>query len=320
LTSESALAEFISLASRSELAERVRNLKKQKAALLLCHNYQRVEVQKVSDHVGDSLELCLAATKASGFEEIVFCGVDFMAESAAALNPGRRVLIPSHSATCDMAAMLRAEQVGRAKKEHPDAAVVLYINSLAEAKAEADVLCTSANAVEIVSKVDADEVLFGPDRNLGLYVSGRVPAKTIIHLPSDGCCYVHKMIRPEHVLKARADHPRAEILVHPECDPDVVKLADFTVSTGGMVRRAVESSATEFVIGTEATMAQTLAARFPRKRFHPILESALCRSMQETDLGKLALSLERDIFEVKVSRRIAEGVRRVTQRMLDLTG
>lgn len=320
MSSGKTLQESISLASQNELAERIRDLKRQKAALLLCHNYQRVEVQRVSDHVGDSLELCLAATKASGFEEIVFCGVDFMAESAAALNPGKRVLIPSRSATCDMAAMLKAEQVRRAKSEHPEAAVVLYINSLAEAKAEADVLCTSANAVEIVSRIDADEILFGPDRNLGTYVSGKVPGKTIIHLPSDGCCYVHKMIRPEHVLRARADHPGAEVLVHPECDPDVIKLADFTVSTGGMVKRALVSSANGFVIGTEATMAQTLAARFPNKRFYPILETALCRSMQETDLANLAMALERNIHEVKVGQRVAEGVRRVTQRMLDLTG
>jgi len=320
LSSRSALAEPISSESNAEIAERIRELKRQKAALLLCHNYQKVEVQRVSDHVGDSLELCLAATRASGFEEIVFCGVDFMAESAAALNPGKKVLIPSLTATCDMAAMLRAEQVRRAKREHPDAAVVLYINSLAEAKAEADVLCTSANAVEIVSRIDAEEILFGPDRNLGLYVSGKVPGKRIIPMPSDGCCYVHKMIRPEHVLRARSAHPKAEVLVHPECDPEVVRLADFVVSTGGMVKRVLESSATEFVIGTEATMAQTLAARFPTKTFHPILDNALCRSMQETDLRKLELSLERGIHEVKVRRRIAEGVRRVTQRMLDLTG
>lgn len=305
--------------AKKELFDRIRRLKAEKRALILCHNYQRVEIQEVSDHIGDSLELCMAATQAEGFEEIVFCGVGFMAETAAVLNPSKKVLIPARSAICDMAWMLTGEQVRQAKAEHPEAAVVLYVNSLAEAKAEADVICTSANAVKVVSRLDEEEVLFGPDRNLGLYVAKNVPEKRIIPLPPDGGCYVHKMIRPQDVITARDEHPNAEVLIHPECDPEVLDLADFVVSTGGMVKRARESKATEFVIGTEATMAETLARRFPSKRFYPILPDALCRGMKNIDLRKLVHSLEKDVHVVTVDPGISQAVRAATQRMLDMT-
>ncbi len=303
-----------------QIKRRILELKADKKALILCHNYQRIEVQKVSDHVGDSLELCMAAARAEDFEEIVFCGVDFMAESAAVLNPGKKVLVPSRNAVCEMAAMLGAESVRRARREYPGAAVVLYVNSLAEAKAEADILCTSANAVRIVSALEEREILFGPDRNLGLYVARKVPGKRIVHLPADGCCYVHKMIRPDHVLKARQAHPTAEVMVHPECDPDVVDLADSVLSTGGMVEEARKSGKEEFVVGTETTMAQTLGYKFPSKRFYPILDTAHCRGMQEVTLKRVAESLENDAYEVAVAPDVAREVRRATKRMLEVSG
>ncbi len=304
---------------RNELVRRILHLKRERRALILCHNYQRIQIQEVSDHIGDSLELCLVASRASGFKEIIFCGVDFMAESAAVLNPGKKVLIPERSAVCDMAAMLSAEQVRKAKAEHPEAAVVLYVNSLAEAKAEADVMCTSANAVEIVTGLEEKEVLFGPDVNLGLHVAKEVPDKRIIHLPPDGCCYVHKMFKPCHILRARHHHPGAEILVHPECDPKVMDLADSVVSTSGMIKRACESETSEFIIGTEATMVKTLARRFPEKSFYPLLDTALCEGMRVINLENLAHSLEKGVYEVRVDPNISEAVRGVTQRMLEMT-
>jgi len=309
---------MLRLVDRKGLKEAVLRLKKEKRALILCHNYQPTEIQEVSDHVGDSLELCMAASRSKGFERIVFCGVDFMAESASVLNPDKDVYVPSRRAICDMAAMLRPEQVRAARRQHPEAAVVLYINSLASAKAEADVICTSANAVKVVSSLEQEEILFGPDRNLALYVQSQLPEKVIIPLPDDGGCYVHKMITTQDIQRAKRIHPAAEILIHPECNPEVVDLADYVVSTGGMVARARESDADEFIIGTEATMAETLARLFPEKRFFPALSEALCRGMRSIDMEKLKDSLENDKYEVKVDPSIARDVRRVTQRMLDL--
>ncbi len=299
--------------------DHILDLKSRKEALILCHNYQSLEVQEVSDHIGDSLQLCMAASRSQGYERIVFCGVDFMAESASVLNPHKKVLIPDRSAVCEMASMLTGDQVREAKEAHPDAGVVLYVNSLAEAKAEADVMCTSANAPEIVSRLEQEEILFGPDHNLASHVADRVPEKTIIPLPEDGCCYVHKMIGVEHVKRARERHPGAEILVHPECDPEVARMADHVVSTGGMTRRSRESEADEFIIGTEATMAKTLYHQFPEKKFYPLLETALCRGMQAIDLDKVERSLMQDLHEVKVKPDIAEKVREVTERMLQMT-
>ena len=306
------------MVGEENLKDAVLRLKKEKKALLLSHNYQPIEIQEVADYVGDSLELCLAASRSKGFERIVFCGVDFMAESAAVLNPDKEVYVPSRRAICDMAAMLGPEQVGAARKEHPAAAVVLYINSLASAKAEADIICTSANAVKVVSSLGNDEVLFGPDRNLALYVQSQLPEKRIIPLPDDGGCYVHRMIRPDDIRTAKREHPGAEVLIHPECNPDVVELADFVVSTGGMVSRARQSDAKEFIIGTEATMAETLSRLFPEKGFYPALPTALCRGMRSIDMGQLVDSLREDKYLVKVDASVAEDVRRVTQRMLDL--
>ncbi len=302
------------------LIDHILELKSRKRALILCHNYQRLEIQEVSDEIGDSLELCMAAKGSEGYREIIFCGVDFMAESASVLNPDKKVLIPDRSAVCDMASMLSREQVVEAKSRHPDAAVVLYVNSLAEAKAEADVICTSANAAEIVSKVDEETVLFGPDRNLASWVDRQVAGKRIIPLPDDGCCYVHRMITTDHILEARRRHPDAELLVHPECDPEVVDLADYVVSTGGMVRRGRESDSDGFIIGTEANMVGTLARQFPDKRFYPLLPKALCRGMQAIDLEKVERSLVKDVYEVEVEPGIADRVRKVTERMLQMTG
>ncbi|MEM1569643.1 MAG: quinolinate synthase NadA, partial [Candidatus Bathyarchaeia archaeon] len=226
----------------SQAQRKILQLKEREKALILAHNYQRPEVQEIADFVGDSLQLCFMATKVEDFKYIIFCGVDFMAETASILNPDKLVIIPDFEAKCPMAQQLPAKIVVEAKKRYPDAEVMLYVNTLAEAKAEADVICTSSNAPKIASKLNSTRVLFGPDWNLAWYTGKHCPNKEIIPIPDNGYCIVHKLFQVDDILTLKKMHPDAEVLAHPECDPEVQNIADFIGSTEQMRRRCFESA------------------------------------------------------------------------------
>jgi len=287
-------------------------LKKERQATILAHNYQSPQVQDVADLVGDSLELSRAAARLDS-PVIVFCGVDFMAETAAILSPGKRVVLPEKGAYCPMAHMITPEELRALKAQHPDAAVVCYVNSTAEIKAESDVCCTSANGVQVVKSLSEKKVIFIPDRNLAAYVA-RHTDKQII--PGNGYCYVHDHLTVEQVRAARAAHPQAELLVHPECRPEVIDQADYVYSTAGMGRHAKSSPAREFIIGTEVGMIYRLKKENAGKEFYPLSESAICHNMKKTDLAKLRQALQTLEPRVEVPKEVASRARKAIERML----
>ena len=301
-----------------ELTQKIMELKRKTNAILLAHNYQRPEIQLAADFVGDSLELARASMGVEA-DTIVFAGVDFMAETAAMLNPEKTVLIPDLKARCPMAAQLPARAVREARKRYPGAAVVLYVNTLAEAKAESDVACTSANSPQIVNALDEDTVLFGPDRNLAWFVQQR-SNKRVIPIPADGYCYVHKMFSPADVALLKSRYPDAEVLAHPECDPEVQQLATHICSTSQMLVRAKASPAKRFIIATETGLIERLRRENPTKEFIPALGTAICTQMKEHTLEKVYLSLRDRKHVVKVPEPVAERARVTIERMLELSG
>ena len=303
-----------------ELQGKILDLKEEKGALLLAHNYQVIEIQEVADFVGDSLELCRRAQGVEDADLIVFCGVDFMAETASILNPGKKVVIPTSTARCPMAAMLPVSVLMEAKTAHPGAPVVLYVNTLAEAKAEADVTCTSANAADIIAQLEEETVLFGPDRNLVWHASRRIPEKTIIPIPDFGHCYVHRFLGDgSEAMKLKKKYPDAELLVHPECEPEFQLKADHVLSTGGIYRRCKESDAKIFIIGTEVGMVGRLRREIPGKTFLPAKEYAECSAMKRITLENTleALRLEEPVVEVPDDT--AKRARIPIERMLEMS-
>ena len=298
------------------LVEDILDLKKRREAVILAHNYQLGEVQDIADFVGDSLEL---SQKAAGTDAsvIVFCGVHFMAETASILCPDKVVLLPDVHAGCPMADMITAERLREKKKEHPQAVVVCYINSSAEVKAESDICCTSANAVGIVESLDASEILFVPDQYLGHYVSTRT-GKNIILWP--GFCPTHARITPERLRELKQENPQAKAVVHPECRPEVIALADETLSTGGMCRYAQRDDVREMIVGTEIGIIHRLRKENPGKRFIPISEQAICPNMKLITLEKILWSLEEMEPEVKVPGRIRVRAKAVVDKMLRIGG
>ena len=310
------------------LADDVSRLKRERNAVVLAHNYQVGEVQDVADYVGDSLGLSQQAAVTEA-DVIVFCGVHFMAETAAVLAPGKKVLIPDLEAGCSLADSITAEQLRDWKAEHPGAAVVSYVNTTAEVKAESDYCCTSANAVAVVQSIPEDqEVLFLPDMFLGNHVKKLTGRKNL--LVWWGECHVHAAVRPADILRARDEHPDAEFMVHPECGcttpamyyaatDDRSMRGAHILSTGGMLRHAKESEADEFVVATETGILHTLRKHNPAKTFHPVAESMVCRFMKMITLEKLVRSLEEDVFEVTVPEDIAARARLPIQRMIAIT-
>jgi len=294
------------------MIEEILALKKERHATILAHNYQVPEVQDVADLVGDSLELSRAAARLDA-EVIVFCGVDFMAETAAILSPHKKVVLPEKGAWCPMAHMITPDQLHDLKALHPEAAVVCYVNSTAEIKAKSDICCTSANGVQVVASLSEKQVIFVPDRNLAAYVA-RHTDKEII--PWNGYCYVHDHLTAEQVQAARAEHPGAEVLVHPECRPEVIDLADYVYSTAGMGRHAKSSAAREFIIGTEAGMIYRLKKENPEKEFYPLSKDAICQNMKKTDLAKVLRALQTLQPQVTVPEEIAVLARKAIERML----
>ena len=303
----------------NKLQKEILDLKKEKNAIILAHNYQTGDIQEIADFLGDSLELCIKASQIEDADMVVFCGVDFMAETAAILNPEKLIVLPDRNAECPMAHMLKAEEIKTYKKRYPDAAVVLYVNTLAEAKAEADILCTSANAVKVVESLDNDRILFGPDTNLGWFVSNQVKDKEIIPAPEGGHCYVHKMFNLGDLYFLREKYPEADILVHPECDPEVQEYADYVLSTGGMMAHAKKSEKTTFIIGTEYDLVTRLRRENPDKTFIPALDDALCENMKLHTLEKVKNSLLNQEFVVKVPDSIAKKAKIAIDRMLEVS-
>ncbi|WP_414468360.1 quinolinate synthase [Methanobacterium sp. ACI-7] len=301
----------------NDLQNEIMKLKEEKNAIILAHNYQISEIQEIADFMGDSLELCIKASEIEDKDMVVFCGVDFMAETAAILNEDKKILIPDTHAECPMAHMLPASEVKNAKERHPGAAVVLYVNTLAEAKAEADILCTSSNAVKIVESLDEDTILFGPDMNLAWYVSEQTD-KEIIHIPEGGHCYVHKMFTGE-IFFLREKYPDADIIVHPECNPEIQEMADYVLSTGGMVSHVKESPKDTFIIGTEVDMVTRLKRENPDKTIIPALSEAICETMKLHTLEKVKNSLLNEEFVVTVDKNIADKARTSVERMIEVS-
>ncbi|WP_406660982.1 quinolinate synthase NadA [Methanolobus sp. ZRKC3] len=296
------------------LKEKILQLKKERNAVILAHNYQIEEVQDIADFTGDSLELARKAANQSA-DVIVFCGVDFMAETAAILSPEKTVLLPAPDANCPMAEMITAGELRVLKERFPDAAVVCYVNTTAEVKAESDICCTSSNAVKVVESLDADQIIFVPDKNLGSYVARFTDKKV---LPWEGFCFVHDRITPEDVNTARQLHPDAQVLVHPECRAEVVDMADHVFSTSGMIEHVCKSSNKEFIIGTEVGILHRMKKDCPDKLCYPLSSQAICTNMKRTDLQKVYNSLKSLTPRVTVPEDVADRARLAIQRMLDI--
>ncbi|TFG92686.1 MAG: quinolinate synthase NadA, partial [Candidatus Atribacteria bacterium] len=263
------------------IVEEINKLKKEKNAIILVHNYQRAEIQDIADYLGDSLELAKQASETKA-RIIVFCGVRFMAETAKILSPEKTVIIPRKDAGCPMADMITAEDLRRLKKNYPDAKVVSYVNTNADVKAESDICCTSANAVKVVKNISAKRIIFTPDRNLAAYCQRYVDKEII---PWNGYCYVHEKIREEEVSLAKEKFPDALLLVHPECNPSVIDLADEVLSTSGMVSFAKKSDKKRFLIGTEEGLIYRLKKENPEKEFYAAGTAKMCRNMKLTTLN-----------------------------------
>ncbi|HIQ31936.1 MAG TPA: quinolinate synthase NadA [Methanothermococcus okinawensis] len=305
------------------IRERIDKLKREKNAIILAHNYQPEEIQRVADFVGDSLELCRIAERTDA-DIVVFCGVDFMAETAKILNKDKKVLIPEIRDTeCPMAHQLSPEMIVEAKKKHPNAKVVIYINTLSEVKVLADGICTSANAHIVVNSFEEEEIIFGPDRNLGYYVEKRT-GKKIIPVPEDGHCYVHKKFTVDDILRVKKRYPDAQVLVHPECDPEVQEMADYVYSTGGMVKHVLNSPGKVFIIGTEVDMITRLKIELEKrgeeKKLIPLREDAICEPMKRITLEKLERCLVEEKYEVVLDEEIIERAKRAIDYMLSLSG
>jgi quinolinate synthase len=297
-----------------ELIKKIEHLKKERNAAILAHNYQLAEVQDIADHTGDSLELSRVAAK-SDKKVIVFCGVYFMAETASILSPEKTILIPDPQAGCPMANMITADDVRELKARHPKAVVVGYVNTPADVKAELDVCCTSTNAVEIVSKIKADEIIFIPDKYLADYVSKKTGRRLISW---EGYCPTHVKILPEDIIKKVRLHPNARVMVHPECRPEVIELADEVLSTGKMCAHAKKSADREFIVGTEVGIIYRLQKDNPGKKFYPATDHALCPNMKRTNLEKILWSLEEMKTEVRVSDEVRRRARKAIDKMVDL--
>lgn len=295
-----------------DLQEEIQRWKERRGALILAHNYQLAEVQRVADHVGDSLELARLAAAAPQ-EVVVLCGVSFMAETVALLCPDKVVLHPEPRAGCPLADRATPAQVAEARRRHPGAAFVCYVNSHAAVKALCDVCCTSANAVEVVDSLEAEQVVLLPDRNLARYVGSRTSKRVI---PWDGWCPAHVRMCAAEVRCLRARFPQAELVVHPECEPEVVAEADAVLSTGGMLRWAARSPAEQIIVGTEVGMIWRLRQEHPHKLFLPLSEQAICPDMKLITLEKVLESLREMVWPVTVHPEVAAGARRAVERML----
>ncbi|RLF56905.1 MAG: quinolinate synthase [Thermoplasmata archaeon] len=300
---------------KKDLFKRVEKFKKANNVIILAHNYQPPEIQDIADFVGDSLDLARKATETDA-DYIIFCGVNFMAETAKILNPDKVVIHPDLNSRCPMADMVNVESLGWLQSRYPDAATVSYVNTTADVKAVSDVCCTSSNAVKVIKSLKEDKVIFVPDRNLGLYVKRFVKDKEIILWP--GMCPTHhSLINKEDILKLKEEHPGAEVMVHPECKPEVIDIADFVFSTNGMVKHVRKSNSKEFIVGTERELCYRLKKENPDKEFYPV-SRAICSNMKKITLEKVLHSLENLEPELKLPDDIIERAKKPLSRMMEI--
>ena len=298
-----------------EIIQKINSLKKQKNAIILAHNYQILEVQEVADFIGDSLQLAQEAAKVKA-EIIVFCGVQFMAETAKLLKPEAKVLLSVQDAGCPMADMINTEQLRKFKSQYQNPVVICYVNSSVEVKAESDICCTSSNAVKIVNSIPKDQtILFVPDQNLGTYAAQQTGRKIIVW---KGFCNVHHInIKVEDVEEVRKKYPDHTLLVHPECIPEVFKRADVVASTKGMADYTKENN--NIIIGTEIGLFEQLKAKYPEKNIVPLSEKAICKNMKKTTLKDVLTTLETERNEIIIKKEIAKKAVNSIDRMLELS-
>jgi len=299
----------------SELIEKILQLKRERQAIILAHNYQIGEVQDIADFIGDSLGLSQQAAKTDA-QVIVFCGVHFMAETAAMLSPDKIVLLPEINAGCPMADMINASQLREEKKKNPEATVVCYVNSTAEVKAEADVCCTSSNAIKVVEHIDSQKpIIFVPDQYLGAYAARKTKRKLILW---PGYCPTHMKIGAEDIISLKQEYPEAVVLVHPECRPEVIEQADYVLSTGGIIKQVRQSSREQFIIATEIGIIHRLKKENPGKIFLPASKRAVCPNMKSITLEKVLWALERMEPRIIVPPEIREKAIKAVNRMLEI--
>lgn len=295
---------------KADLLKKIKRLKCEKNAIILAHSYQRPEIYEVADFVGDSLGLCIEASKTKA-DIIIFCGVNFMAESAVILNPGKKVVVPHSDAGCAMADMITPEGLKALKQKYPDAAVVAYVNSSAEVKALSDVCCTSSNAVEIVASLPQKQIIFVPDRNLAAYVGSELPQKEII--PWNGYCPAHNFVTKQMLEDVRKESPTAKIIAHPESKKEVLDEADYVTSTSGMLDCARKDSGKEFFILTECGMTERLQRELPAKKFRGLCN--LCFDMKKNTLESVCKALETEEDVVHVDKNVAAKALKAFERM-----
>jgi len=300
---------------RNKLVEKIVRLKQQHNAVILAHNYQPGEIQDLADFTGDSLGLSIKAAETDA-DVIVFCGVQFMAETAAILSPEKMVLLPDKSAGCPMADMITAEQLRQLKQEHPDALVVCYVNSSAGVKAESDYCCTSANAVEVVNSLPEDRrIIFVPDQHLGRFVAERTGRDLV---PWPGYCITHVMIIEDDINTAKAKYPDAIVMAHPECTEPVKELSDELLSTGQMLKFAAKSTAKRFIIATETGIIHTLKKQNPNAQFIAASERAICPNMKKITLEKIVWALEDMQYKISVPKAIREKAKKALDEMVGI--
>ncbi len=312
------MSDFSKKSNNEEILSRILQLKAEREAVILAHNYQSPEVQDLADFTGDSLELSRKAAETQA-KVIVFCGVQFMAETASILSPDKTVLLPVAEAGCTLADYANADEIREMKKKYPDAVVVTYVNSSAEVKAETDICCTSANAVEIVQSIDRDkQIIFAPDGNLGRYAA-KVAKREMIFW--DGCCPTHALLSTFAIEKARAKYPKAKVIMHPECKSDVLELADFVGSTSGMLKYArTQAAGTEFVVGTEIGLLHRLKLENPDKTFYTASDYLICPMMKMTTPKDIVDSLEKNRYVIKVEESIRVRAKAAVDKMLEYVG
>lgn len=299
----------------NQLVDKIKKLKEKRKACILAHNYQLGEVQDIADFVGDSLELSQKAAQTDA-RVIVFCGVHFMAETASILCPDRIVLLPDLNAGCPMANMITAAALKDKRANYPASPVVCYVNSSAEVKAESDICCTSANAIRVVEHINQNQpIIFVPDQYLGSYVADKVKKELILW---PGYCPTHIRILPQDISRLKKEYPASEVIVHPECRPEVIALADKVLSTGGMCRHSQETEAGDIIVGTEIGIIHRLRKENPEKKFIPASEQAICPNMKLITLEKILWALEELKYQIKVPPEIASRARKTVERMLEI--
>ncbi len=295
------------------IQQKIQELKEKKQAIILAHNYQRPEIQDIADFVGDSLDLSRMAANTSA-KVIVFCGVHFMAETAKILSPNKMILLPDIDAGCPMADMVSVEDLRKLKAMYPDAVVVSYVNTPAVVKAESDYCCTSANGIRVVSAIPNEKrIIFAPDKYLGSYIIKQTGRDMIL---TDGFCPTHQTITREGILRLKEQYPQAMVIVHPECNPEVIDAADEALSTNGMCKFVASSKIGEFIVGTETGIIHRLKKENPEKQFYPASIRTVCPNMKLITIEKLLWALEENAYQVEVAEDIAEKAKMAIERML----